>query len=87
MRCPFICVGARRLATGALICSATASRAPLGGSTARFITGAGADLSSVNATIRKVTSLKDLSDDELLALATSAANEQAVELDAPDVVH
>ena len=29
-----------------------------------------ARLSSVNATIRKVTSLKDLSDDELLALAT-----------------
>ena len=46
-----------------------------------------ARLSSVNATIRKVTSIKDLSDDELLALASSAANEQAVELDAPDVVH
>ena len=47
-----------------------------------------ARLSSVNATIRKVTSLKDLSDDELLALATSAANEQSVELeDAPWLVH
>ena len=34
-----ICVGARRLATGALICSGTASRASLGGSTARFAAG------------------------------------------------
>jgi hypothetical protein len=46
-----------------------------------------ARLSSVNATIRKVTSIKDLSDDELLALAGSVTD-QAVELDdAPAALH
>jgi hypothetical protein len=48
-----------------------------------------ARLSSVHATVRKVTSIKDLSDDELIALAASAGAEESEEVvgESAELVH